>query len=124
MPEAVSKVRAEVVVVDKTAAGLKGISSNLKGLKNELGKTTKATSNLGLSTATLVKGLVGTYGLIQGVRAVTNGLRDSIKVAGEYQMAMTGMSGTAHAFGVSHEEALQVAKNLSSNGLIPLSQSM
>lgn len=58
----------------------------------------------------------------QAVKAFTQTLADSLKVASQYEIALKGLASVSQAFGQDSDKATAYARQLSSDGLIPLNK--
>ena len=120
--EEVGKISYSVVIdVSALKAGTKSAEQAIKTSFNSSERAlTKSTSNMDKSvSATVVQLAALTAGLV-ALRQVGNFLGDSIQSANKFQAAMLGLDSVASAFTGESDKALEAAKSLSEDGLLPL----
>lgn len=93
-------------------------------LSSLLSGTSESTNNFSSSMDGSATSLIGVATAIAGVVAVTATLKNSVQDANQYQSALLGLDSVSNAFGQDQEATRQAAIDLSSDGLIPLTQSV
>jgi len=120
--EEVGKISYSVVIdVSALKAGTKSAE---QAIKTSFGNSEKAinnaTSNIDRSLASTITQLGLLTVSLVALRKVGNFLGDSIDSANKFQSAMLGLDSVATAFTGESDKALDAAKQLSEDGLLPL----
>lgn len=120
--EEVGKISYSVVI--DTAALKAGTKTAEQAIRTSFNNGTaiisKSTSAMDKSIASTVAQLAVMTASLIALREVGNFLGDSIDSANKFQSAMLGLQSVSQAFTGDSDKALQAAKALSSDGLLPL----
>lgn len=108
----------------KLSGQLKGAESQVKSsLKNQEKSAQSSSSNMEKSFYGVAGSLMAVGAGYISLRGVTGFLKQATADANAYQASVAGLASVSRAFGVDQNLALQSAKALSADGLIPLAQS-
>jgi hypothetical protein len=120
--EEVGKISYSVVIdVSALKAGTKSAEQAIKTSFNSSERTLSgATRRMDNSIAGTVAQLAVLTASLVALRQIGNFLGESISSANRFQAAMLGLDSVAGAFTGESEKALEAAKQLSSDGLLPL----
>lgn len=110
-------------VIDKASADLKKIQNQLSSIDKGLGNTSKATDNAGTSFIGMAKSAAGIFGIGLAVSTIKDQMMQASAEAVKYDAALLGLARVSSAFGQNQTEAMEAAKRLSSDGLLPLTES-
>ena len=121
-----------VEAINNASKQLKQIEKDLGGLNdvvNDQNKASqKASSGFGMLTGAIFKGNIAANlamkaieGVNTAIQGMTGFIKDSLRVASEYELSLTGLSRISQRFGEDQDIATESAKRLASDGLITVS---
>lgn len=99
-------------------------SQQQQRLKAMLDGTSNSSKNFSGSMGSSTAAVVGLGAAISATVAVGATLRKGVNDANQYQSALLGLDSVSQAFGQSQDKVRQAAIDLSSDGLIPITQSV
>ena len=121
-----------IEAVNNASTQLKQVEKDLGSLTNTVKNQGKESTTASLGFGKLVAGVAtgnivatlatkAVQGLNDAVRGMTDIIKDSIRVASQYELALIGLSRISQKFGEDQSMATETAKELASDGLISLS---
>lgn len=116
-------VQAKTATNSLTAAVLSQSQQQAR-LTTMMNGSSNATEKFSSSVNDSVGSLAAAGAAVAGLTAVTQVLQQGVRDANQYQSALLGLDSVSNAFGQDQGKVRQAAIDLSSDGLIPLTQSV